>query len=512
MPLSTDRPKRANAARTYEDEGSASTKVVPPDVSPPVTAKPAAKRLKSIAPADKSPPAETAKPPADKSPKLPAEVAKPSAGSTPPLLKLLSIQRTVSVERAQDEIKSKEEAKVAADAALKEAQRVLRATRKITKDGRKKVLKDAEAAVETSKAAVPVAERALAAAQRDAVPDDARILRRLEEELRKDQGSYGFSQKASMGSAVVHDLCTLHAASLIGEQPMDRAIEMMTAAASAAPIAATAVMRLAGAYGWEVPPAATAVAQRALRALCEWFVPERPNGACDSPSTPLISIAKAMSMADLGDLRQPAFVDRFVARVHERAAAMQADAAAPRPVQSGVVAGLQALLARTKPAVDELAELKRQCPWLGLMLPILKRLAGGDLNTGDALSSAAGKIRSALTEGLQSALRTVIPDQPDYSMPEPAAIIGKQCDGLSAFLASSTERTWSFNAGSTGRMRMHHLIQDALEGRFGLRHESEGCGSDRQLVVTKINVATPEQLELQRRLQKLHREALSELP
>lgn len=505
MPLSTDRPKRANAARTYEDEGDVGVS--------PVTAKPAAKRLKSVVPANKSPPAESAKASVSAEPTPPAESAKASGTAEPnPLPKLLSIQRAVSVERAQDEIKSKEEAKAAADAAVKEAQRLLRATRKITKDGRKKVLKDAEAAVEASKAAVPAAERALAAAQRDAVPDDARILKRLEEELRKDPGSYSFSQKASMGSAVVHDLLTLHAAGLVDEQPMNRALELMTAAASAAPIAATAVMRLTGAYsgGWEVPPPAAALGRRALRELCEWFVSEPPNGACDSPSTPLIWIAKAMSMADLGHLREPAFIDRFVAKVHERAATMQDAAAAPKPVASGVVAGLEALLARTKPAVDELTELKQRCPWLGLMLPIHKRLVG-ESTTADALSGAAGRIRSTLTEGLESALRTVIPDQPDFSMPEAAAIISNQCRDLSAFLASSTERTWSFNAGSTGRMRMHHLIQDALQGRFGLRHESEGCGSDRELVVTKVHMATPEQLELKRRLQKLHGVALSEL-
>ena len=492
MPLSTDRPKRANAARTYEDESAASTRNA--RVSP-ATAKPAAKRLKSVAPADKSPPAESA------IPSVPA-----------PVPKLLSIQRTVSVERAQDEIKSKDEAKIAADAAVKEAQRLLRATRKITKDSRKKVLKDAEAAVEASKAAVLVAERALAVAQRDAVPDDARILKRLEEELRKDPGSYSFSQKTSMGSAVVHDLLTLHAAGVIDEQPMNRALELMTAAPSAAPIAATAVMRLTGAYGggWEVPATAAALGRRTLRELCEWFVAEAPNGACDSPTAPLIWIAKAMSMADLADLREPAFIDRFVDKVLERAAKMQAAAAAPKPVTSGVVAGLQALLARTKPAVDELAVLKQRCPWLGLMLPIYKRLVG-EPTTADALSGAAGRIRSTLTEGLECVLRTVIPDQPDHSMPEAAAIIGGQCRDLSVFLASSTERTWSFNAGSTGRMRMHHLIQDALQGRFGLRHESEGCGSDRQLVVTKGHVATPEHLELQRRLQKLHGVALSEL-
>ena len=511
MPLSTNRPKRATAARTYEDEGPRSKKDELARQSPgpvaatPVTVKSAGKRQK-IAPVEDAAPA--------------AAPAATLAPASPPLPKLLSIQRTVTVERAQAEIISKDAAKAAAESAVKEAQRLLRATRKVTKDGRKKVLKDAEAAVETAKAAVPLAERALAAAKRDAVPDDVRILKRLEEEL----AAYG--KKAAMGGAVVHDLCVLHAAGAIDEQPLTRAVELMTSAAGGAAIAATALgmlVRLAGTpeTGEIVPPASLALRRRTLCVLCEWFVTKAASGASDGAATrtshdedvlPLIWIAKAMGMHDggLSALREPGHVDRFVGKVLERATAMRADAASPTPVQSGVAAGLQALLNRTKPPVDELAVLKRQCPLMGLLLPVHKWL-GGEASTAGALSGAASIIHAALKEGLQSALQAAIPDQPDYSLAEAAAIVGTQNQELSTFLASPTERELRYDAGSTGRMRLHHLIQEALGGRHGLRHESEGYGGARVLMITKMSVATPEMLAIQRRLQKLQRQALSEL-
>ena len=81
---------------------------------------------------------------------------------------------------------------------------------------------------------------------------------------------------------------------------------------------------------------------------------------------------------------------------------------------------------------------------------------------------------------------------------------------LAKFLASSTEREWRYNAGNKARMHLHHLIQDTL-GHDTVSHYSEGAGADRVVVVKKYHMPSPEQLELQRRLQKMQREALDEL-
>ena len=75
---------------------------------------------------------------------------------------------------------------------------------------------------------------------------------------------------------------------------------------------------------------------------------------------------------------------------------------------------------------------------------------------------------------------------------------------------TSTERVWRYDAGNKARMHLHHLIQGTF-GHNTLRHESAGVGADRVVVVQKYRMPGPEQLELQRGLQEMHREALDEL-
>ena len=436
------------------------------------------------------------------------------------LPKLRCIQRTVPVEQAAEALKAKEADKRAAEKAVKDAKKIMNVVSKTVKDKRRSEYKFAEASVAKAKEELEALEKSLAGVKRDAETDEVRIMRRLEEQLKKADMGHSFSVVNAVGGAAIHDLCLLHEAGSVDIATLHRATALLTASNKTASLAANALVSLV-----KPPPTMgellsgqqrqTPAQVEVLRALCEYFV---SGAGRKAEKTPYINIAKATGMRQMKMLRESPFIGAYVEVVLERADEMEAKAKEPPSAFSGAMASLQALRDELKKErqPDELTELKRKDPLLGLVWPVYKILNDNLTSPMSCpggpppqMGRAVGRLEDTLHEELKEAVAVEIPETPNYAMPAAASQVSHMPE-LAKFLASSTEREWRYDAGNKARMHLHHLIQGTL-GHDTVSHYSEGAGADRVVVVKKYHMPSPEQLELQRGLQKMQREALDEL-
>ena len=444
--------------------------------------------------------------------KTPAEepVAAPAAPRAE-LPKLRCIQRTVPVEQAAEALKAKEADQRALEKAVKDAKKAMNVVKKSVKDKRRSEYKFAEASLAKATEELEALEKSLAGVKRDAETDEVRIMRRIEAELNK--ASWNGAQSA-VGGAGIHDLCLLHEAGSVDIATLHRATALLTASSKCASLARSAlVMLVKSPPGMGEKPQAPAQVE-ALRAFCEFFV---TGAGRKSEEMPYVVMAIAIGMPQMTMLRESPFIGAYVEVVLERATVMAAKAKESPLHYGGASSSLQAMLDELKKErqrqPDELTKHKRLDPLLGLLLPVYKRLDEKQMSCPGGLPPqmviAVGKLEDALVEQLKKAVAVEIPETPNYAMPAAAAMVDVMPE-LAKFLASSTEREWRYDAGNKARMHLHHLIQGTF-GHNTLRHESAGVGADRVVVVQKYRMPGPEQLELQRGLQEMHREALDEL-
>ena len=317
-----------------------------------------------------------------------------------------------------------------------------------------------------------------------------------------------------MGGAGIHDLCLLHEAGSVDIATLHRATALLTASSKCASLARSAlVMLVKSPPGMGEKPQAPAQVE-VLRAFCEFFV---TGAGRKSEEMPYVVMAIAIGMRQMKMLRESPFIGAYVEVVLERATEMAAKAKESPLHYGGASSSLQAMLDELKKErqrqPDELTKHKRLDPLLGLLLPVYKRLDEKQMSCPGGLPPqmviAVGKLENALVEQLKKAVAVEIPETPNYAMAGAASQVAHMPE-LAQFLASSTEREWRYDAGNKARMHLHHLIQGTF-GHNTLRHESAGVGADRVVVVQKYRMPGPEQLELQRGLQEMHREALDEL-
>lgn len=443
--------------------------------------------------------------------KTPASPAKPAAPAAPaarratgPLPKLRCISRTVPVEQAAEALKAKEADQRAAEKAVKDAKKAMNVVKKSVKDKRRSEYKFAEVSLAKATEELEALEKSLAGVKRDAETDEVRIMRRLEEQLKKADMGHDFALQVAVGGAVIHDLCLLHEAGSVDIATLRRATALLTASSNTESLAANALVTL-------VKELETPAQVEVLRALCEFFV---SGAGRKAEKTPYINLARATVLPQMTMLRESPFIGAYVDLVLERAAAMTAEAKKPPSrfggAFSAAMASLQALRDELKKGKqpDELTALKRKDPSLGLLLPVYKILFDKPAHQlPKQMGIAVGALKNALVEQLKESVAVEIPETPNYAMAAEAAKVARLMPELAKFLTSSTEREWRYNAGNKARMHLHHLIQGAL-GYDTLSHNSEGGGADRVVVVKKYRMPSPEQLELQRELQKMQREAL----
>lgn len=102
----------------------------------------------------------------------------------------------------------------------------------------------------------------------------------------------------------------------------------------------------------------------------------------------------------------------------------------------------------------------------------------------------------------------------NYAMPEDADVAERAgSKELANFLRSSTLQSNRFNLSKNARMKIHRIIDGHISSGYGcnkLRHESEGFGRARVLVVTKIAFENRE-IFAQRRQRAREREQLLEV-
>ena len=96
-------------------------------------------------------------------------------------------------------------------------------------------------------------------------------------------------------------------------------------------------------------------------------------------------------------------------------------------------------------------------------------------------------------------------------MPEDADIAqkaGSPC--LAAFLRSSVDRSQRFNLCKARRMQLHRIIDNRIPNSYSkLKHESEGYGRDRVLVITKRQFDDPSKFQKRHERKQKHQELLS---
>mmetsp|Transcript_28524 Transcript_28524/g.60785 ORF Transcript_28524/g.60785 Transcript_28524/m.60785 type:complete len:458 (-) Transcript_28524:185-1558(-) len=132
-----------------------------------------------------------------------------------------------------------------------------------------------------------------------------------------------------------------------------------------------------------------------------------------------------------------------------------------------------------------------------------------------------GSVEAKLLEIMKKTLLESINEvQPivDCAMPMEAAIADKKANltkalkgELMSFLLSSTETKLKMNLSKGGRMEVHRLMDDHMKYDTKLKHESEGYGSDRCLVIRKTNAESPEMVQEKKERKEKYMEILNDL-